>query len=98
MYLLHLNRYLLISEVYILKAANELCANRDIIGSFAECKLASAELNLRFNSYLILNSYSTTYYPKGCFKTSTGQYSYWNSHISGGGATTSAQPICKKSE
>ena len=96
MYLLHLNCYLLISEVYILKAANELCANRDIIGSFAECKLASAELNLHFYPKGSFNLGS--FYPKGCFKISTGQYSYWNSHISGSGATSSAQPICKNGE
>ena len=89
---IHNLMYSFISENYVLKPANQICASNLIIENLEECKLAGSLKNLAFNTE---PSGSNEDHPKGCFYA-YGQV-FWNTHTSGNPNPIS-QPICKAGE
>jgi hypothetical protein len=105
LHLLTVNYYLVFSEVYVLKAVNDLCSNTGIIDSLAECKAATRYLKtlgrrkgLDRSGRITFRTESAASYPKGCYTMGRNTANvFWNTHISGNAKHT-ARPICKEGE
>ena len=96
---LNFNFYLLISESYVLKAANDLCSNTLLIDNLDKCKSGITYLKNHGVDVVYQNTESVATWPKGCYRynLNSGDKVYWNTHSSGK-ANYRAQPICKEGE
>ena len=90
-----INICLLISDKYVLKAANELCSSTGVIDNLDECISSIGYLKQHGVEVDFERRESTEEWPKGCYKSVF--WAYWNPHSSGN-ANDDAQPICKEGE